>query len=262
MFGKLRFVDHVVLNAALWISCALFAIPLIYLVVYSFGRNGFQNYANVLQLDLFPQFLLNSTIIAFVVVSVLVICVALAAFGFSKLEIPGKTFLFSVCLIGLMIPPSAMLVPLFQTVKAFGWINSYLSLIGPEIALAIPFALLISRNFFDEIPNELLEAAEIDGAHTLRQFYHIILPLGLPIMITVGIIVFLHSWNEYLLPLAFISDKAMYTVTLAPSFFIDEYSGDYNSVFAAMVLISIPIIVVYLFGQKYLQRGLTSGAIK
>jgi raffinose/stachyose/melibiose transport system permease protein len=151
---------------------------------------------------------------------------------------------------------------LFQTIKTFGWINSYLSLIGPEIALLIPFSLMITRNFFDEIPDEVLEAAKIDGANTWGQFKHIVLPLGVPILTTVCILSFLNSWNEYLLPLSFINDDAMITVTLSPKFFIQEYSADYNKVFAALVLMSIPIIILYLFGQNYLQRGLTSGAVK
>lgn len=262
MFGKLRKQEKITINSALIFSTVLWVIPLIYLVFYSLLGDGLGNYKAVLQLDLFPNFLINSSIIGLSVVVILVFSVALAGFGFSKMAFPGRSMLFSVCLVGLMIPPSAMLVPLFQTIKGLGWMNTYMSIIGPEVALMTPFALLITRNFFDEIPNELLEAAKIDGANSLRQFFHIIIPLGLPIMTTVGIIIFLHSWNEFLLPLAFISEKTMLTVTMAPSFFIEEYTADYNKVFAAMVLISIPIIVLYLLGQKYLQRGLTSGAIK
>lgn len=262
MFGKLRLFEKITINSLLVILMAVWIVPLLYLIFYSLLGDGWKNYIAVLQLELFPRFLINSTVVSVSVVVVLSFSVALAGYGFSKINFPGRDALFSICLIGLMIPPSAMLLPLFHTIKALGWINTYMSLIGPEIALMMPFALLITTNFFDEIPNELLEAAKIDGANSFQRFIHVILPLGLPIMTTVGIIVFLHSWNEFLLPLAFISKQEMLTVTMAPSFFIEEYTADYNKVFAAMVLISIPIIVLYLFGQKYLQRGLTSGAIK
>lgn len=262
MFVHLKFIDKLVLTVLLWVSGLVFSLPLVYLVTYSFGRRGIENYLNVFRLALFPRFLLNSFVIATAVVGFLVLGVALASYAFSKLDIPAKGILFNLFLIGLMIPPSAMIVPMFQTVRVLGLMNTYWSLIGPEIALIAPFALLISRSYFDEIPDALLEAATIDGANTFERFRFIVLPISVPIMTTVAIIVFLRSWNEYLLPLAFIRDRALYTVTLAPGYFIDEYTGDYNSVFAAMVIISIPVIVLFLFGQKYLQRGLTRGGVK
>ncbi len=262
MLGRLKLWENVMFKSLLLLTSVIWLVPLAYLAYYSFLGDGFGNYLAVIRLGLFTRFLANSAIIVFFVVTILVLCVAFASFGFSKMHFPGRNQLFYFALFGMMIPSSAMLVPLFQTIKALGWINSYLSLIGPEIALMSSFALLITRNFFDEIPNELFEAAKMDGANSISQFFRIVLPLGLPILTTAGIIVFLHSWNEYMLPLAFISEKTMLTITMAPSFFIEEYSGDYNKVFAAMVLISIPIILLYLFGQKYLQRGLTSGAIK
>jgi len=262
MFGRLQTHEKWILYMLLFVTSALWVIPLLYLVGYSFSSGGWANYRAVLFLDLFPRILFNSFYISIIVVVALVFVVALGAYGFSKFKFPGNNTLFSICLVGLMVPPAAMLVPLFQTIKTFGWINSYLSLIGPEIALMIPFSLLITRNSFDELPNEVLEAAKIDGAGSWKQFYHIILPLGMPILITIGILGFLQSWNEYLLPVAFINDKHMLTVTMSPKFFIQEYTADYHKVFAALVLISIPIIILYIFGQKYLQRGLTSGAVK
>jgi len=262
LFGQLKWWEKSTFHTVLLVSVSVWAVPLGFLLYYSWKGEGIGNYVAVLRLELFTKFLQNSAIVSFFVVTLLVLLVALASFAFSKMEFPGRDLLFYLALFGLMIPPSAMLVPLFQTIKAFGWINTYMSLIGPEIALMSSFAMLITRNFFDEIPNELFEAARIDGAGTFKQFAHIIVPLGKPILTTAGIIVFLHSWNEYLMPLAFISDKTMLTITMAPSHFIDEYTANYNKVFAAMVLMSIPIILLYLFGQKYLQRGLTSGAIK
>jgi raffinose/stachyose/melibiose transport system permease protein len=262
MFGRLQTYEKWVLFILLFSSGLLWVLPLLYLIGYSFGGGGLENYKAVITLELFPRILFNSIFISTVVVLGLVIVVSLGAYGFSKHKFAGDKLLFSTSLIGLMVPPAAMLVPLFQTIKTFGWINSYLSLIGPEIALLLPFSLLIARNYFDEIPNEIMEAAEIDGAGSWGQFYHIILPLGVPILMTVGILGFLHSWNEYLLPLSFINEQSMLTVTMSPKFFIEEYTADYHKVFAALVLISIPIIILYLFGQKYLQRGLTSGAIK
>lgn len=262
MFGRLQASEKWILYFLLLASSILWIVPLIYLVEYSFGNGGWHNYQAVLTLELFPRILLNSFFVSVAVVVVLVFAVALGAYGFSRHQFPGNNTLFSLSLVGLMVPPAAMLVPLFQTIKTFGWINSYLALIGPEIALMLPFSLLLARNYFDEIPNEIFEAAKIDGAGSWGQFYHVILPLGKPILITIGILGFLNSWNEYLMPLSFINEKQMLTVTMSPKFFIQEYSADYHKVFAALVLISIPVILLYLFGQKYLQRGMTSGAVK
>jgi raffinose/stachyose/melibiose transport system permease protein len=262
MFGRLKLSEKITMNSLLLLMAFIWVIPLIYLVMYSFEGGGWANYQAVLSLELFPHFLINSFIVSISVLVVLLVVVALAAFGFSKLRFPGDSSVFAICLIGLMIPPVAMLVPLFQTIKALNWMNTYMSLIGPEVAMSIPFSLLIARNSFDEIPNELLESAEIDGSNAWGKFVHIILPLAVPVLTTVGILAFLNSWNQYLFPLVFISKESMLTVTMAPKFFIQEYTSDFHKVFAALVLITIPIVILYIFGQKYMQRGLTSGAIK
>ncbi|SFM22412.1 raffinose/stachyose/melibiose transport system permease protein [Paenibacillus sp. 1_12] len=262
MFVRLQLAEKMTMNLLLLILAAVWVIPMVYLVMYSLEGGNWANYQAVLSLDLFPHFLLNSFIVSTSVVLLLLISVSLAAFGFSKLKFPGHASVFAICLIGLMIPPVAMLVPLFQTIKTFHWINTYLSLIGPEVAMSIPFSLLIARNSFDEIPNELLEAAEMDGSNAWGRFVHVILPLAIPVLTTIGILAFLNSWNQYLFPLVFINKETMLTVTMAPKFFIKEYTSDYHKVFAALVLITIPIVILYIFGQKYMQRGLTSGAIK
>ncbi|MFD0678576.1 MULTISPECIES: carbohydrate ABC transporter permease [unclassified Paenibacillus] len=262
MFVRLQLAEKITMNLLLLIMASIWVIPMVYLVMYSLEGGNWANYEAVLSLDLFPRFLLNSFIVSTSVVLLLLMAVSLAAFGFSKLKFPGDSSVFAICLIGLMIPPVAMLVPLFQTIKAFHWMNTYLSLIGPEVAMSIPFSLLIARNSFDEIPNELLEAAEIDGSNAWGRFVHVILPLAVPVLTTIGILAFLNSWNQYLFPLVFINKETMLTVTMAPNFFIKEYTSDYHKVFAALVLITIPIVILYIFGQKYMQRGLTSGAIK
>ncbi|MBO9606734.1 MAG: carbohydrate ABC transporter permease [Paenibacillaceae bacterium] len=262
MFGRIKLSEKITINVLLMLIVALWLVPMFYLVLYSFEGGGWGNYKAVLSLDLFPNFLLNSLIVSVSVLSALLVVVALAAYGFSKLKFPGHGILFALCLIGLMIPPVAMLVPLFQTIKTLHWMNTYFSLIGPEVAMSIPFSLLIARNAFEEIPNELLEAADIDGCGVWGKFVHIILPLAVPVLTTVGILAFLNSWNQYLFPLVFISKETMMTVTMAPKFFIQEYTSDFHKVFAALVLITIPIVILYIFGQKYMQRGLTSGAIK
>lgn len=262
LFGKLSFIEKATVHIISFISAIIWVIPILYLISYSLENEGFGNYKAVLTLDLFPRIVMNSIIVSFFVVTILLICIALGAYSFSKIKFSGSEILFGICLIGLMIPPTAMLVPIFQTIKYLHMINTYFSLIGPQIALGIPFALLITRGFFDELPDGLLEAAIIDGANVWKRFQLIVLPLGIPILTTAGILAFLNSWNEYLLPLSFINIEKMMTVTVSTRYFIDEYTADYRKVFAALVLISIPIIFIYIFGQKNLQHGLTSGAIK
>lgn len=263
MFARLQLGEKITINLLLLLLSALWAIPLVYLVIYAFeGGGGWGNFHAVLSLHLFPLFLLNSLLVSSSVVVLLLVLVTLAAYGFSKLRFPGSSVVFAACLVGLMIPPVAMLVPLFQTVKALHWMNTYYALIAPETAMSIPFALLVARNAFDELPDEILEAAEMDGSNAWGRFVHVVLPLAVPMLTTIGILAFLNAWNQYMFPLVFISKETMMTVTMAPKFFIQEYAADYHKVFAALVLVTIPVVVLYLFGQQYMQRGLTSGAIK
>lgn len=262
MFRRMPLYQKILIQSFLTIFIILWMLPIYFLVMRSFSQGGIDNYLAVLSLPLFPRFYMNSLIIAVSVLIVQLVIVIFAGYAFSKMNFPGKNILFLITLIGLMVPPAALIVPLFQLMIKLGLLNTYFSVIGPSIALWLPFALLLTRVAIDDIPKDLFEAAEIDGCTHWNKLLHVVLPLVKPILATVGVFSFLHSWNEYLLPLIFMKDQSMYTVTLSVSFFKGEYGADLGKIFAALVLIILPVVIFYLFAQRFLQRGLVSGAVK
>jgi raffinose/stachyose/melibiose transport system permease protein len=240
----------------------LFAAPLVITFMVSLQGEGMGNYLAVLQHPMIPRFFLNSLITTTCTI-VLVYFISLsAAYAFSKLEIKGRAFLFNAVLVGLMLPGVAILVPLFLTVKQFGLFNNYLALILPYTAFNLPFNILLMRNFLDGLPNELLDAARIDGCNSWTALLKIVVPLSKPITVVVVIWTFLNTWNEFFFSLVFMQNQDMQTITRAPSFYVGVYGQDTGKIFASLVLISLPIIILYLSLQRYFEGGMTSGAIK
>ncbi|WP_165972206.1 carbohydrate ABC transporter permease [Paenibacillus piri] len=246
----------------LTILAAIFAAPLVIMIAVSLQGEGLGNYAAVLTHPAIPRFFLNSLIISACTIALVFCITLLAAYAFSKLELPAKGTLLNLILTGLMIPSVALIVPLFLIVKSLGLFNHYFSLIGPICAFTLPFTLLLSKNFMDDLPNQLLDAARIDGCGSFKALLFILVPLCKPMSVVVVIWGFLNSWNEYFLALVFMRKETMQTITQAPQFFTDAYSSDTGKIFAALVLISIPVVVLYLCLQKYFEDGMTTGSVK
>ncbi|WP_344097286.1 carbohydrate ABC transporter permease [Microbacterium deminutum] len=239
-----------------------FVFPLVAMIAGSFAGTGWNNYAAVLSIGALPQFFLNSAIIAGVVILTVYLCGLLAAFGFSKLRIRGKEFFFWLLLLVLMLPDVTLLTPLFTTATSLGIYDTYIAVILPLAALQIPFAVLLTRNFLNGLPDEFLEAVRVDGANTWQAFVHIVIPLTRPIAAAVVILTLINAWNNFLLPLVFLQSPDLQTVTLVPTFFVGQFSNDQTKVLAAAVLTAIPVVVAYLCLQRLFERGLAAGAIK
>ncbi|TDE15839.1 carbohydrate ABC transporter permease [Jiangella asiatica] len=240
----------------------LWMLPLAQLVTVSLRDGGLDNYAAVLRQQGLGRYLLNSAVVTAVTVVLVLALGSVAAFAFSKLRFPGRTALYVLVLTGLMIPVAAILVPLTELETALGWQSTYQGLFMPYAALSLPFALVILRNTYDSLPDELLEAAVVDGAGTWRAFVRVYLPLTAPALVMVGIWTFLNSWNEFLLALMFMVSPDMRTVTVVPASFQLEFFVDVPKIFAALVLIQLPVVVLYGLMQRTFERGLTAGAIK
>lgn len=240
-----------------------FAYPLFVMVLTSTRGQGFiANYSAVLGQPLLPKFFINSTIIAVAVVSITYICTMMAAFAFAKLNIPWKNLLFYVLLAALTLPPAVLMVPLFTTVLKLGLFDTYWAVILPLAALAIPFTVLLARTYVMGLPDDLLDAAKIDGATNFQAFWMIIIPLCGPISAVIIVWSMLAAWNEYMIPLLFMQDPAKQVITQLPSYFLSEYGSDETKIITASVVTSMPVIIVYLFLQKFIERGLTAGAVK
>jgi raffinose/stachyose/melibiose transport system permease protein len=228
----------------------------------SLAGSGWGNYATVLSLPQLPYFFLNSVLIAIGSIVLIVIVTMTAAFGFSKLRIRGKEIYFWALLAALTLPEVVLLTPLFATVTQLGAYNTLWSVILPIAALQIPFTVLLARNFVDGIPDELLEAARVDGANTPRTFWYVLLPMSRPIIAAIVVLSFISAWNDFLLPLLFLQSPENQTVTLVPQFFIGQYNNDQTKVLAAAVVTGVPIVIAYIALQKYFERGLAAGALK
>jgi raffinose/stachyose/melibiose transport system permease protein len=262
MFETRRLSSKIVLQVILTIMVLPFLFPLIAMVQESLAGQGWDNYRVVWDTGVVPEFFRNSAIIAAGVIIIVYALTMLAAFGFSKLHIRGREIYFWMMLAALTLPEVVLLTPLFSTAIRLGLYNTYFSVMLPLAALQIPFAVLLTRNFVNGIPDDLFDAARVDGASAARIFWRIILPLTRPIAAAIIILTLIGAWNDYLLPLVFLQSSATETITLLPSYFVSEFSDDQTKVVASAVITAIPEIIAYLCLQRLFERGLTAGALK
>lgn len=253
---------RILLQILLLIMVIPYALPLIQMFLGSLGGRGFYNYAAVWKTGVVPYYFRNSIIISASVIVLVYIFSMTAGFGFAKLNIMGKEVFFWLILIALTLPEVILLTPLFVTFQKMHLFNTFLAVIFPLAALQLPFTILLTRNFDEGIPNELMEAAKIDGANSIQTFLRIILPLTKPIASAVVMLTLINSWNSYLLPLLFLQSPSMQTVTLLPQFFQGEFTNDQTKILAAAVMTALPEITAYLCMQKNFERGMSAGALK
>jgi ABC-type glycerol-3-phosphate transport system permease component len=264
------------LNKHLFIGLVLaFAfLPLYLMVIVSFKTNT-QFYAapGVLTMPLHPgnwieawrqvmPTVANSVFIS-TIVTVLTLCFALcAAYFFARQKMPLSGFLWNAILILMMMPMIANLVPLFRLLMDLNLVNTFAALILVGAASGQVFAIFVLRNFVADIPGDLYEAAEIDGASHFQQLRHVVLPLSGPILGTVGVMQFIAAWNEFVLPLIVMRDHARLPVMVQLLRMAGEYLKFWGPLMAGYAMASIPIILLFLFSMKLFVRGLTEGAVK
>jgi raffinose/stachyose/melibiose transport system permease protein len=253
---------RIVLQVVVTLAVLPFLFPLIVMVQGSLAGQGWGNYVAVLKVPGLAQFFLSSVIIAIGVIVIVYVLSLLAAYGFAKLQIRGREVYFWMLLACLTLPEVVLLAPLFVTATSVGLYDTYWAVILPLAALQIPFAVLLTRNFITGIPDELFEAARVDGATTFRGFLSLVVPLTRPIGAAIVIFTLVGAWNDYLLPLVFLQDQAQQTITLIPQFFIGQFSNDQTKILASAVLTALPEVIAYLALQRLFERGLTAGAIK
>ncbi len=208
------------------------------------------------------QYFLNSLIITIPTVILVVFFSSLAAFGFSRLTFKGKNVLFSLLLITLMLPVPTLIIPLFQINKDLNLLNNYWGVILPLIALGVPFATVLYRGFFSGFSKDIENAAKIDGCNNWVIYGKLIMPVSGSITSVVIIWQTMKTWNEFLLVLITIDKASMKPLTLVPFIYNGQYMSQPGAMFAVLVLISLPIIILYLFMQRYIISGVTSGAVK
>jgi len=222
-----------------------------------------QNFAEALTIIPFGMHLLNTLKIAVPVVIGTVLSCSLVAYGFARIDFPGRTFLFFVCLATMMLPFQVRMIPLYIRFSVMGWLNSYRPLIVPAFfGGAYPIFLL--RQFFMTIPQELSDAARIDGCSELMIFWRIVLPLAKPSLAVVGLFTFMGSWDNYLGPLIYLNDAKLYPLSVALRGFQSEFWEEHlwQYMMAASATTIAPVIVIFYVAQRTLVEGITVTGIK
>ena len=253
---------NIKIHVILLVLAGFVSIPIVIMLYASFRNGGIQNYLTPLTHSFFVRGFLNSAIISVPAVTLVLFIASLTGFALSKLNLIGREIIFPVFLVALMLPVSAIIIQLFLMMIRLNLLNNHLGVILPVVSLTMPFGLLVIKNYMDDIPNDIVEASVIDGCSHFTIYWRIVLPLSLPALSAVTIFSFLNAWNEYLLPLVALRRTDLLPVTRLTSFFINQFTRNYHMFFASSVIIILPVVVVYVFLQRYFIRGLTAGALK
>jgi raffinose/stachyose/melibiose transport system permease protein len=260
--------ESAVTHALLLIAAVLAVYPLISIIVSALGGgDGSPNFANFTVAwtrGSFASALLASTVVATTVVIVTAALASLAGYALATMRIPAGKVIMGLLLVGLVLPYEVTVLPLYQLLSGWGLIDSYWALILPQIGLSVPLGVFWMRTFFASIPAELLEAARLDGASRFQTLRLVLLPIAGPAIATLSTILFLFTWNEFLLALILVPEnQTAQTAPLALSFFSGTArAADPNVTAAAAVLVALPIVLAYIILQRRLISGLTDGAVK
>lgn len=209
----------------------------------------------------FFRYLLNTTIITFFSVLGAVISNPIIAYGFSRVQWPGRDKVFLFVLATVFIPFPVVLVALFDTFAHLHWINTYLPLVVP-LFFGHAFWIFLMRQFLLQIPGELSESARLDGANELQVFLRVILPLAVPAVGAIAIFAFIAAWNDFLGPLIYLQDSSKYTLAIGLTYFHSTHDVRINLLMAASTLVILPVVVVFLIFQRFFIQGITLGSIR
>lgn len=214
-----------------------------------------ENYLTTIQAFPFFKYAANTLFITFFVVLGNVVSNSFIAYGFAKLNFPGKNLLFSLVLATMMIPSFVTMIPQYVLFSQIGWVGTYLPLIVPSF-FGSGFNIFLMRQFYLSIDDELIEVAQMDGANHFYIWSRLIVPLTKPALITVGIQSFNGAWNDFIGPLLYIQDESMYTLQIGLQVFQSQSSTQWNYLMAGATLVLLPTVLLFFFAQKYFIEGM------
>jgi multiple sugar transport system permease protein len=266
------------LTVFLLIFCSVIMItPFIWLVSSSFKTqtqifqyppqwipNPFQpeNYVKALTYKPFHLYLKNTLIIVLLNVTAVVLTSSFCAYGFARIRFPGRDFWFGIVMATLFLPYAILIVPSFIIFAELGWINTFLPLTVPMFFGGGAFNIFLLRQFFRSIPEELADAARIDGCSEFGIYWRIFMPLAKPALITVGIFTFLNAWNDLLGPVIYLRSPEKFTVAAGLASFTTQTDISWDLQLAASTAMTIPVIILFFFAQRYFIRGIVMTGLK
>ena len=271
---KTRFLQ-VTGNVALILAVLLFMMPFVYMVTSSFkpGSELFTIPIRILPDSLylgnfellfgetsFARWFLNSVFISSSRMILAIIVSIMAGYAFAKFEFRFKVPLFIFVIATITLPIYVLVVPLYDMMVSFGWTDSYISLILPFSAQAI--GVFLARQYLVSIPNEVLDAARVDGASEWQVFWSIVMPMARPVMAVLGILFFTTAWNDYIWPLIVLTEDSKFTVSLGLPTLLGPYQQEYGAIMAGSFLSTLPIIIIFLIAQRRFIEAITAGAVK
>lgn len=264
-----------------WILIIFFAVytlfPLIWLILSSLKTNfefqamspfalpkvpQWQNYVNALKVAGLGRMLINSVIVGLAATAVNVIIASMGAYCISRFRFKGRERIFTLFTAGILVPLNALMVPYFVIINKLGLYNTYGGMILLYCAIGIPMSTFLIRGLMDSVPMELEEAAYIDGCGFFGRFFYLILPLSRTGIVTAATFEFLTCWNEFVFANLIVSSEKLRTVQVGIRYFTNQFSTDYVSMYAAIVISIIPSILGYILFQEQIIAGMTSGAVK
>ena len=209
----------------------------------------------------FPRFFMNSAVVATAITLGNLVFAPMLGYALAKLRFRGKRMLLVLVLATMMLPASATLIPLFVLMAQLDLVNTYPGLILP--AIAGPFGVFLTRQFFSGLPDELIEAARIDGAGEFRIFWRIAMPLAAPVLATLGILTFLGAWNAFIYPLVMAQEPEMYTLPVAlATFATGQFQADHGMLMAGSVLLVVPVLAIFVLMQRWITEGIATTGLK
>ncbi|CAN5682834.1 carbohydrate ABC transporter permease [soil metagenome] len=210
----------------------------------------------------FATYLRSSVIVSLSVVAAATLLSIMAGYAFGTMRFRGHKALFYLLLVGIMVPMEALIVPLYYDMRAAELTDTYWALILPQVGLSVAFGTFWMRAYFLTAPRSLMEAAELDGARPWAILWRVLLPLGRPAVLTMTVLIFMWTWNEFLLALVMVSSESLRTAPLGLAFFQGQHVSNFALLAAGATIVSLPVVVLYIFLQRHFIRGMMSGAVK
>lgn len=265
-----------IIGCILLIYAVISFIPFIFIILTGFKEqfeiftNGvfalpnklnLSNYISVLKGGILGYFI-NSVIVTIISLALILFCSSLASYVFSKLDFKFNNFFFGLIIVSMTIPVHVTLIPIYLLTQKMGLYDTIYALIGPYVAFNLPISIFILTNFMREIPNELENSAEIDGCGKIKTFFYIIFPLSKPGLVTIGIYTVTTMWNEFIFALVLTQSKANRTLPLSIWEFQGQYAANIPMIMSVLALAAAPMIILFIFSQDKLIKGMMAGAVK